>query len=94
MTQLHDQEYNLSSMKISTPSLECLHLILTSLGGLVVRSRHLGRRNPGSKPDSTGDPPCKGRAVRQPIHSDQKPSRQCGTEVWRGIASEGVVLVI
>ncbi|GBL82701.1 hypothetical protein AVEN_263761-1 [Araneus ventricosus] len=31
-------------------------------GGLVVRSRLRGRRAPGSKPNSTGDPPCVGPA--------------------------------
>ncbi|GBM32041.1 hypothetical protein AVEN_127380-1 [Araneus ventricosus] len=33
-------------------------------GGLVVRSRLWGRRAPGSKPDSTDDPPCMGPVAR------------------------------
>ncbi|GBN90170.1 Zinc finger protein 233 [Araneus ventricosus] len=33
-------------------------------GGLVVRSRPWGRRAPGSRPDSTEDPPCMGPASR------------------------------
>ncbi|GBM53706.1 hypothetical protein AVEN_56405-1 [Araneus ventricosus] len=33
-------------------------------GGLVVRSRLWGRRAPGSKPDSTEDPPCMGPVAR------------------------------
>ncbi|GBN58246.1 hypothetical protein AVEN_144231-1 [Araneus ventricosus] len=33
-------------------------------GGLVVRSRLWGRRVPGSKPDSTEDPPCIGPVAR------------------------------
>ncbi|GBM02425.1 hypothetical protein AVEN_76477-1 [Araneus ventricosus] len=33
-------------------------------GGLVVRSRLWGRRVPGSKPDSTEDPPCMGPVAR------------------------------
>ncbi|GBL82715.1 hypothetical protein AVEN_263771-1 [Araneus ventricosus] len=33
-------------------------------GGQVVRSRPLGRRVPGSKPDSAEDPPCTGPAAR------------------------------
>ncbi|GBM79988.1 hypothetical protein AVEN_47456-1 [Araneus ventricosus] len=32
-------------------------------GGLVVRSRLWGRKVPGSKPDSTEDPPCMGPAT-------------------------------
>ncbi|GBN46946.1 hypothetical protein AVEN_200205-1 [Araneus ventricosus] len=32
-------------------------------GGLVVRSRLWGRSAPGSKPDSTEDPPCMGPAA-------------------------------
>ncbi|GBN76408.1 hypothetical protein AVEN_170013-1, partial [Araneus ventricosus] len=32
-------------------------------GSLVVRSRLWGRRVPGSKPDSTEDPPCMGPVV-------------------------------
>ncbi|GBO34342.1 hypothetical protein AVEN_123619-1 [Araneus ventricosus] len=33
-------------------------------GGLVVRSRLWGRRVPGSRPDSTEDPPCMGPVAR------------------------------
>ncbi|GBM39364.1 hypothetical protein AVEN_119030-1 [Araneus ventricosus] len=33
-------------------------------GGLVVRSRLWGRRAPGSRPDSTEDPPCMGPVAR------------------------------
>ncbi|GBM55200.1 hypothetical protein AVEN_182151-1 [Araneus ventricosus] len=33
-------------------------------GGLVVRPRLWGRRAPGSKPDSTEDPPCMGPVAR------------------------------
>ncbi|GBN65935.1 hypothetical protein AVEN_3720-1, partial [Araneus ventricosus] len=33
-------------------------------GGVVVRSRLWGRRAPGSKPDSTEDPPCMGPVAR------------------------------
>ncbi|GBM90642.1 hypothetical protein AVEN_213561-1 [Araneus ventricosus] len=35
-----------------------------SRGGLVARSRLWGRRVPGSKPDSTEDPPCMGPVAR------------------------------
>ncbi|GBN16142.1 hypothetical protein AVEN_22442-1 [Araneus ventricosus] len=63
-------------------------------GGLVVRSRFWGRRVPGSRPDSTEDPPCMGPVVRQIIRSGQTSSRWCSVEVWRGGASSGVVLVI
>ncbi|GBO29495.1 hypothetical protein AVEN_14493-1 [Araneus ventricosus] len=40
------------------PSLS--HYLWEGRGGLVVRSRFWGRRVPGSKPDSTEDPACKG----------------------------------
>ncbi|GBL99474.1 hypothetical protein AVEN_68765-1 [Araneus ventricosus] len=33
-------------------------------GGLVVRSRLWGRKVPGSRPDSTEDPPCMGPVAR------------------------------
>ncbi|GBO12034.1 hypothetical protein AVEN_241308-1 [Araneus ventricosus] len=33
---------------------------MPGFGGLVARSRLWGRRAPGSKPDSTEDPPCMG----------------------------------
>ncbi|GBN40809.1 hypothetical protein AVEN_16221-1, partial [Araneus ventricosus] len=65
-----------------------------SRGSLVVRSRLRGRRAPGSKPDSTEDPPCMGPAVRQIIRSGQTPSRWCGVEPWRGGANPGAVFVI
>ncbi|GBN63393.1 hypothetical protein AVEN_115912-1, partial [Araneus ventricosus] len=35
-----------------------LHGICGGHGGLVVRPRLWGRRAPGSRPDSTEDPPC------------------------------------
>ncbi|GBM17435.1 hypothetical protein AVEN_207502-1, partial [Araneus ventricosus] len=44
-------------------------------GGLVVKSRLQGRRVPGSKPDSTGDPPCIGPVAPQIIRSGQSSSR-------------------
>ncbi|GBL80365.1 hypothetical protein AVEN_92274-1 [Araneus ventricosus] len=50
-------------------------------GGLVVKSRLWGRRVPGSKPDSTEDPPCMGPAARYIIRSGQPSSRWCGVEV-------------
>ncbi|GBM78526.1 hypothetical protein AVEN_260452-1 [Araneus ventricosus] len=53
-------------------------------GSLVVRSRLWGRRAPGSKPDSTEDPPCIEPVARYIIRSCQTPSRWCGVEVWRG----------
>ncbi|GBN18088.1 hypothetical protein AVEN_182766-1 [Araneus ventricosus] len=53
-------------------------------GGLVARSWLWGRRVPGSKPDSTEDPPCTGPAARYIIRSGQTPSRWCGVEAWRG----------
>ncbi|GBM28137.1 hypothetical protein AVEN_224194-1 [Araneus ventricosus] len=53
-------------------------------GGLVVRSRPWGRRAPGSRPDSTEDPPCMGPAARYIIRSGQTSSRWCGVEVRRG----------
>ncbi|GBN09386.1 hypothetical protein AVEN_177275-1 [Araneus ventricosus] len=68
--------------------------MLEGRGGLVARSRTWGRRAPGSKPDSTEDPPCMGPAARQIIRSGQTPSRWRGVEVWRGGASSGVVLII
>ncbi|GBN81358.1 hypothetical protein AVEN_263796-1, partial [Araneus ventricosus] len=40
------------------------NLLQTICGGLVVRSRLWGRRAPGSKPDSTEDPPCMGPVAR------------------------------
>ncbi|GBM92883.1 hypothetical protein AVEN_205215-1 [Araneus ventricosus] len=52
-------------------------------GGLVVRSRPRDRRAPGSKPDSTEDPPYMGPTTRQIILSVQTPFRWCGAEVWR-----------
>ncbi|GBM49041.1 hypothetical protein AVEN_120644-1, partial [Araneus ventricosus] len=53
--------------------------ILLCRGGLVVKSRLRGRRVPGSKPDSTKDPPC-----MEPVISNGQPSfRWCGVEVWR-----------
>ncbi|GBM47448.1 hypothetical protein AVEN_6131-1 [Araneus ventricosus] len=63
-------------------------------GGLVVRSRLWGRRVPGSKPDSTEDPPCMGPAAHaKHISSGQTSSRWCGVEAWRGgDASSGVVI--
>ncbi|GBM37459.1 hypothetical protein AVEN_263137-1 [Araneus ventricosus] len=61
---------------------------------LVVRSRLWSQRVPGSKPDSTEDPPCMGPAARQIIRSGQTPSRWCGVEAWRGGACSGVILVI
>ncbi|GBM99553.1 hypothetical protein AVEN_268915-1 [Araneus ventricosus] len=36
----------------------------TGRGGLVVRSQLWGRRVPGSRPDSTEDPPCMGPVAR------------------------------
>ncbi|GBL73201.1 hypothetical protein AVEN_159266-1 [Araneus ventricosus] len=41
-----------------------LHIFIEGRGGLVVRSRLWGRRVPGSKPDSTDDPPCMGPVAR------------------------------
>ncbi|GBM66922.1 hypothetical protein AVEN_199898-1 [Araneus ventricosus] len=52
-------------------------------GGLVVGSRLWGRRAPGSKPDSTENPPCMGPASRQIIRSSQMSSRWCSMEDWR-----------
>ncbi|GBN14357.1 hypothetical protein AVEN_36723-1 [Araneus ventricosus] len=43
-------------------------------GGLMVRSPLWGRRVPGSKPDSTEDPPCMGPVARQVIRSCQTPT--------------------
>ncbi|GBL68646.1 hypothetical protein AVEN_159633-1 [Araneus ventricosus] len=43
-------------------------------GGLLVRSRLWGRRAPGSKPNSTEDPPCMGPGAPQIIRSGQTPS--------------------
>ncbi|GBO08707.1 hypothetical protein AVEN_100227-1 [Araneus ventricosus] len=63
-------------------------------GGLVVKSRLWGRRVPGSKPDSTGDPSRMRPIARQIIRSGQTPSCWCGVVVWRGGASSGVGLVI
>ncbi|GBL90798.1 hypothetical protein AVEN_269081-1 [Araneus ventricosus] len=40
------------------------HLSVRGRGGLVVRSRLWDRRVPGSKPDSTEDPPCMGPVAR------------------------------
>ncbi|GBL89048.1 hypothetical protein AVEN_255191-1 [Araneus ventricosus] len=62
-------------------------------GGLVVSSRLRGRRVPGSKPDSTEEPPCKW------VWCTLNPSGPnflvwCGAEVRRGGASSSVVLVI
>ncbi|GBN30130.1 hypothetical protein AVEN_185316-1 [Araneus ventricosus] len=45
--------------------------------GLVVASRLWCWRAPGSKPDSTEDPPCMGPVVRQIL-------RWRGVEAWRG----------
>ncbi|GBN59056.1 hypothetical protein AVEN_33569-1 [Araneus ventricosus] len=59
-------------------------------GDLVVRSRLRKRRAPGSKPDSTEDPPC----FQAKYDFGQTSFRECGAEVWRGSASSGVVLVI
>ncbi|GBM58564.1 hypothetical protein AVEN_74802-1 [Araneus ventricosus] len=53
-------------------------------GGLVVRSRFWGRRVPGSKPDSTEDPPYMKPVACQIIRSGQPPSRWCDVEGWRG----------
>ncbi|GBO37517.1 hypothetical protein AVEN_67710-1 [Araneus ventricosus] len=39
-------------------------IIIWGRGGLVVRSRPWGRRAPGSRPDSTENPPCMGPAAR------------------------------
>ncbi|GBO07752.1 hypothetical protein AVEN_101841-1, partial [Araneus ventricosus] len=50
-------------------------------------SRLLGRRVPGSKPDSIEDLPCMGPVERQIMRSGQTFSRWCGVEVWRGGAS-------
>ncbi|GBO43466.1 hypothetical protein AVEN_242382-1, partial [Araneus ventricosus] len=52
-------------------------------GGQVLRCRLLDRRIPGSKPDSTEDPPCMGPVARSIIRSGQTSSRWCGAEVWR-----------
>ncbi|GBL68737.1 hypothetical protein AVEN_133381-1, partial [Araneus ventricosus] len=61
-------------------------------GGLVVGSRPRNRRAAGSKPDSTEDPPCMGPVAN---HTQwPKSFRWCGSEVWRGGASSGVVIVI
>ncbi|GBL78676.1 hypothetical protein AVEN_65247-1 [Araneus ventricosus] len=62
-------------------------------GGLVVKSRSQGRRDPGSKPDSTEDAMCIGPAARQPRRGHMPP-RWCGAEAWRGGTSPSVVLVI
>ncbi|GBN96818.1 hypothetical protein AVEN_243057-1 [Araneus ventricosus] len=53
-------------------------------GGLVVKSRLSGRRVPGSKPDSSDDPPCMGSAALKIIRSGQTPSRRCGLKARRG----------
>ncbi|GBL80812.1 hypothetical protein AVEN_26244-1 [Araneus ventricosus] len=45
-------------------------LFLVSRGGIKVRSRLRCQRAPGSKPDSTADPPCMG-----PVTSQAKPSQ-------------------
>ncbi|GBM51918.1 hypothetical protein AVEN_1502-1 [Araneus ventricosus] len=71
-----------------------IRIINGDRGGLVVRFRLWGRRAPGSKPDSTEDPPRMGPAARQIIGNGQTPSRSCGVEVWRGGVSSGVVLII
>ncbi|GBN34301.1 hypothetical protein AVEN_163358-1 [Araneus ventricosus] len=49
----------------------------------------LGRRVPGSKPDSTEDPSCIGPVARQIIRRGERSSRWSGVEVWRGGASSG-----
>ncbi|GBN41103.1 Relaxin receptor 1 [Araneus ventricosus] len=41
-----------------------LSVLVGGRGGLVVRSRLWGRRVPGSRPDSTEDPPCMGPVAR------------------------------
>ncbi|GBM24537.1 hypothetical protein AVEN_217118-1 [Araneus ventricosus] len=41
-----------------------IRLLFRGRGGLVVRSRPWGRRVPGSRPDSTEDPPCMGPVAR------------------------------
>ncbi|GBN87709.1 hypothetical protein AVEN_131809-1 [Araneus ventricosus] len=61
-----------------------IHRVSRGRGDLVVRSRLWGRRAPGSRPDSTEDPPCMGPVARQIVRSGQTSSRWCGVEVWRG----------
>ncbi|GBM27302.1 hypothetical protein AVEN_222378-1 [Araneus ventricosus] len=51
----------------------------------------LGRRVPGSKPDSTEEPPCNWVHVKNP--SGPNVPRWCGVEVWRWGATSGVVHV-
>ncbi|GBM11712.1 hypothetical protein AVEN_75661-1 [Araneus ventricosus] len=62
-----------------------LYLILTDnqqgRGGLVVKSRLWGRRVPGSKPDSTEDPPCMGLVAHQMVRNSQTSSRWCGAKM-------------
>ncbi|GBN83582.1 hypothetical protein AVEN_147923-1 [Araneus ventricosus] len=63
-------------------------------GGLVVRSRLRGRRGPGLNPILLDI-----RCLWDLLHArsyagDQTISRWCDTEIWRGTASSGVVLVI
>ncbi|GBL88240.1 hypothetical protein AVEN_117820-1 [Araneus ventricosus] len=51
-------------------------------GGLVVEFRPWDVGAPGSKPNSTEDPPCMGPATRYTLCSGQTPSRWCGV-VWK-----------
>ncbi|GBM25987.1 hypothetical protein AVEN_223121-1 [Araneus ventricosus] len=61
-------------------------------GGLVVRSRLWGRRAPGSKPDSTEDPPCMGHVKSYVVV--KRPPVGVAWKFGEGGASSGVVLVI
>ncbi|GBM45222.1 hypothetical protein AVEN_63833-1 [Araneus ventricosus] len=63
-----------------------------SRGGQVVRSRPRDRRVPVSKPDSTEESLCK--RVWCTTGPNALLLVWCGAEVWRGVASSGVVLVI
>ncbi|GBM60775.1 hypothetical protein AVEN_233839-1 [Araneus ventricosus] len=57
-----------------------LHVLLQNRGGLVVRSRLLGRTVAGSKPDPTEDPLLQAESVLV----GQKSSPCCGADAWRG----------
>ncbi|GBO37364.1 hypothetical protein AVEN_64584-1 [Araneus ventricosus] len=64
-------------------------------GGLVVSSQLRGRRTPpGSKPDSTEDPPCMRDLLQVKSSVGPNVSFWCGAEVWRGDASSVIVFVM
>ncbi|GBL79691.1 hypothetical protein AVEN_18225-1 [Araneus ventricosus] len=58
------EERTLKAVSLNVEEQECRSLSSRGRGGLVVRPRLWGQRAPGSRPDSTDDPPCMGPVAR------------------------------